>query len=508
MPSTSSLLGGFKAVLASQLLRIGINGVLVLLLTRVFLTPAEYGLLYLAISVLSLALLASQLGIAKSTARYVTEFRGTDPGRIPFIVRSMLGINVVTILLVSAVLLAFGDRIAALFGEAELAALLTVGVLYLAFRTLNTYSYYLSQGFNEVDWSARQSVVTDVGTLVSMLLFLGLGMGATGALLGYVSGYAVGATFGLLVLLRLVSGVDGESADDTPDSDAAEPDASNDDETSSNRSLLKRILAYCVPLTVTSAAEILYKRVDMLLIGYFLAPVVVGYYTLAKQLTEFVTAPASSLGFALSPSFGEYKAADDIDRAASVYETTLEYTLLCYVPAAAGICLVAEPAISYVFGDGYLGAIPLVRILSAFVVLQAINRITNDTLDYLGRARGRAIAKGSTAALNFCLNLVVIPVYGAAGAAVATVGSYAIMVAVNLHLIDAELSLSRSRLVGRFARVCAIAAGMSAVVLVSQRFVTGIPTLVGSVLLGGTTWLLLAISTGLLDLERMRTVLT
>jgi O-antigen/teichoic acid export membrane protein len=431
-------------------------------------------------------------------------------------VRSMLGINLLLALVVATTVFLLRGRIAGLFDEAGLTALLSVGFLYLIFRTLNTYSYYLCQGFNEVDWSARQSVVTDVGTLVSMLLFLGLGMGATGALLGYVFGYVFGAAFGLVFLFRLVSRIDDPSGDGAAEREqgALDPDGEgrNDGpepagEAESNASLLRRIISYCVPLTVTSAAEIFYKRVDILLIGYFLAPVVVGYYTLAKQLTEFVTAPASSLGFALSPSFGEYKSSGNLDRAARVYETTLEYTLLCYVPAAAGIYLVADPAVRYVFGDGYLGAIPLVQILSVFVVLQAINRITNDTLDYLGRARGRAVAKGGTALLNFGLNLVVIPVYGAAGATVATVGSYAIMLAVNLYLIDSELPLSRTRVGTRLGRVCAVALVMSAVVSFSQRFVTDLPTLIGSVLLGGTTWLLLSVSMGLVDVDRLRTEL-
>jgi hypothetical protein len=48
---------------------------------------------------------------------------------------------------------------------------------------------------------------------------------------------------------------------------------------------------------------------------------------------------------------------------------------------------------------------------------------------------------------------------------------------------------------------------MSAVVSFSQRFVTDLPTLIGSVLLGGTTWLLLSVSMGLVDVDRLRTEL-
>lgn len=493
MSTTEEAVNGFKANLVAKAVEIGVNGLLILLLTRLFLTTEEYGLLYLAISIFGMAVFFSRMGFAKSAARYVTEYRETDPSKIPFIVRRSLLFNVITIAVMATGLIVFRDLIATQVGEPELVPLLSIGFLFVIAQTLHSYSYFLCQGFNRVTWSAVLMIVSNLGILVFVLVFLGLELGLVGALLGYITGYALGAVLGLIVLYRWVSRIDRESS--SVDDAADGPSESDDDD------LSRRILEYSLPLTITGSASILYKRADIILVGAFLTPVAVGYYVLAKQLTEFVTAPASSLGFALAPTYGESKSSDQLSRAAAIYETTFQYNLLFYIPAAVGIVLVADPAIRYVFGDGYLGAIPIVQVLSVFVVLQSINKITNDALDFLGRARHRAISKGSAAIINLGLNLVLIPTIGVIGAAVSTILSYALMVVVNIYLINAELSLSVRQLFATFVRVCGVAIGMALVVILFLPFVSSVVSLLVIVALGVCVWLALAVTSGLLDLR-------
>lgn len=496
MSVRETIANGFKATLVAKVVEVGVNGLLVLLLTRVFLTTEEYGLLYLAISILATAVFFSQTGLAKSAARYVTQYRETDPSKVPIIVRRSLAFTLVAIALVSGALVGFRGTIVAQFDEPALAPLVTIGVLFVGAQTLRSYAYFLCQGFNRVTWSATLSIVSNVGIFAFVVAFLALGFGIPGAILGYVIGHALGATVGLSALYRWVRRVSRDPPARRPDewSDAADERAN-----SSDKSLTRRILEYSLPLSITGASSILFKRVDIVLIGAFLSPVAVGYYTLAKQLTDFVAAPASSLGFAVAPTFGEFKSADDLEHAAAIYETTFEHNLLFYIPAATGIVLVADPAIRHVFGEGYLGAIPIVQVLSAFVVLESINKLTNGTLDFLGRARHRAMSKGGAAVFNLGLNLVLIPTIGPVGAAISTVLSYAVMAAVNLYLIHAELSLSLRRLAGTTLRVCSVAVGMALAVLFVLPYVSSVISLLATVLLGVAVWLALSVGSGLLD---------
>jgi len=58
-----------------------------LLLARELLTPDEYGLLFFVIAVIGVAGMFTDLGIARSAARYISESKGTDSGKIPYLLR-------------------------------------------------------------------------------------------------------------------------------------------------------------------------------------------------------------------------------------------------------------------------------------------------------------------------------------------------------------------------------------------------------------------------------------
>ncbi len=490
MSVSDTIAAGFRATLVAKVLEVGVNGLLILLLTNVFLTTEEYGVLFLGISIFSTAVFLSRLGLPKSAARYVTDYRETNPELVPVIVRRSMLVLMGTIAIVAVCLLVIREQLPLWFDEPALADLVVVGVCFVAAQTLRSYVYFLCQGFNRVEWSAICSIATNLGILVFVVGALSAGGGVVGALVGYTLGYALGGAVGLAVLAYWLwqgPAAWGEGpAEPTP----------ND-----SRSPTRRLLEYSLPLSVTGASSILFKRVDIMLVGAFLSPVAVAAYTLAKQLTEFVTAPASSLGFALAPAFGESKTVDERERAGQIFETAFEHVMLFYVPAATGLALVADPAIRHVFGEGYLGAIPIVQVLAAFVVLQAITKLTNDALDFLGRARHRAISKGGAAVGNLLLSVALIPLVGAVGAAIATVCSFAVMAAVNLYLIHVELPVAFSRLARTTLEVCSVAAGMGLVVWLVVPYAASVLTVGAVVAVGLCAWLVLAVGSGLLDLR-------
>lgn len=476
------IIRGFKAKLVAEIVRVGAKGLLMVLLARTFLSPSEYGLLFLAISIFSIAFFFSNFGIANSTARYIAEYSETKPGQIPNLLSVSLRYNLALILVVATAVALFHQPIAAQFDDPGLEALLLLGFFYIFAKTLNKYIYTLFQGFNRVRWSAIVSIVSNLGIFLAVIGLLVFGFGVVGALSGYIIGYLLGTLVGVVVLYRLVSEIDTAPS--------IEP------------GLRRRLLEYSLPLAATNGSNILYKRVDTVLVGFFLTPVAVSYYVLSKQLAESVIAPAQSLGFAVSPSYGEYKAAGELDEAAHIYEQTFTYNLLFYIPAAAGLVLVAEPMVEFIFGTEYLDAVPVIQVLSVFIILQSIDSITDDALDYLGRAKHRAIAKGSTGFLNFGLNLLLIPTVGVVGAAISTVVSYTIMVFVNIYLINTELHVSFTKMIRSFVVVTGITIGMSATVVVLLPLVTNLVTLIGVVLLGGIVWMLMSIFTGLLDVRQ------
>lgn len=475
---------GLKATLIARTVHVTATGALMVVLARYLLVPYEYGLLFLAVSTFGVVQLFANLGIAKSAARYLTEYRETDPGQVPYIVTTALKYRLVAIGVVAAVFVVARGQIATLLGNEDLAPLLGLGALYVACFSLSNFASILFHGFNRVDWSALVRALSSLARFVLVVAFVFVIGGALGALVGYVVSYALAAVVGFVVLyVRFYRRYD---RDDDRD-----------------RDLSKRLLRYSAPLAATQGANVLDGRIDTVLIGFFMNPLAVGYYYLGKQIVDFLQTPAASLGSATSPAYGEQKASGRIDEASRLYQTSLEYTLLLYVPAGAGMVLVAEPAIRLVFGADYLGAVPVVRIFGGYLVLQSVTFVTSNGLDYLGRARIRAVTKGVTSVGNFLLNLIAIPLFGIVGAAAATVFTHSIYVALNLYVINQEFSLDVRRLVSNLAVICLITAGMSVTVLFLLPRVTDLLTFASVVGVGGAVWAVLSVLSGQLDLQRV-----
>jgi O-antigen/teichoic acid export membrane protein len=308
------LVSQFKVKFLSQIVSAGTNALIAVLLARL-LNPDGYGLLFLAISVFSMLQVATRLGIAKSAARYISEYKERDPSQLVHVVRNATAFICVTIS-ITIVGLVVGHRwLADLIGEPELAPFLLVGALYLIVATFVAYVRKLFQGFERIGFAAGIDMIDPLSRLVFAIGFVLLGFGALGALWGYVVGLFLTAAIGFAVLYVHLY----------PGDEAARP---------IEPGLRRRIAEYSIPLTLTSTASHIDKDLDTILVGFFLNPVAVSYYVVGKQAVSFIEMPVSALGFTLSPTFGAQKAADNIEQASRIYETALVHLLLCTFPPA------------------------------------------------------------------------------------------------------------------------------------------------------------------------------
>lgn len=488
MRSLDHIVRGFAATLVARAAYMLSSALLMVLLARVFLDPDAYGLLFWSIGVLAVVQLAADLGLGKSAARYIAEYGETDPGQIPHLLRHVLGYKLAVVSLVGGVLFVGAGPLASALGKPAAEPFFAVGALLVVAKSFAVFPEIVFQGSNRLGYSATVRAIGGVGRLIFAVAFVLAGFGALGAFVGYVVGYGIAAGFGLVGIYVLVYEAHEPSAEMEP-------------------GLARRLVGYAVPLTATRGANVLDKQIDIVLVGVFLNSTAVAFYTLAKQLTDFVLAPAESLGFVISPNFGEGKAGGDVDRVRALYETALGNALALYVPAAVGLALVAEPLVTLVFGASYAGAAPVLVLLSGFVVLQTITNLTSDSLDYLGRARERAIAKGVTSVGNFGLNVALIPAIGVVGAALATVVTHAIYVSVTLYVVHDELSLHLRQLAIDAARVVAVSGVMAGTIVVVAPPITSLPLLGVAIGIGVVSWTALAFASGVIERRSIRAVL-
>lgn len=488
MSLKDELASRFKAQFANKLIKAIAGALLTVGLARL-LEPDRYGLLFLALTVLMLFKLVARNGIGRSAGRYVAEYKETDPAQVFHIVRVSLLINIATILFSSLVLVVSHNYIAALLGEPQLVPFLLIGVLFVALGASIRFLEMVLQGMEAITFIAVMGIF---GRISRMVLALGLvvaGFGAIGALWGYVLSAALTSAVGFAYLFHRIRSF-------------------RDSTTGIESGLRRRIVEYTVPIAATNTSRILDHHIDTLLVGYFLSPVAVSYYVIGGQIVNFMETPLSALQFTLSPTFGAQKAAGNIERISRIYEEALMNGLLLYVPAGAGVILVAEPTIRLVFGPDYSGAAAVLQVLGIFVILKAIIKVSDNGLDYLGRARERAIARAVTAVLNVALNIVLIPTIGVVGAAIATVMTYGLYTAANVYIAAQEFRLRKVFILKRTGLIVGITAIMSAVVFGLSGYIAGWVTLGLVIGVGGVIWMVLSVATGLLRIREIASMVT
>ncbi len=476
---------GFRAEAVAQLAGVAASGLLLVVLARL-LSPSAYGLLQLSISVFSVVVLVTSFGLSRSAARYVSTYDERDPGQVPHIVGYALAFSAAALAAVLVAFVLLRGHIADWLDEPGLEPLLTLGVGYVACYSAVEFLRRTFQGFREIQHSASLHLLNTLLKFVATLGFVAAGLGVLGALAGYVVGLAVTTVVGALLLYRTL--------ETYPRADRVES------------GLPRRIAEYSLPITLTSSGTVLIKQVDVVLIGFFLDSAAVGYYTVSKQIVQFAEKPANALGFSISPRYAEQVSAGNRRRAAELYEEALGGMITVYAPAAVGLIVVADPTIRHVFGTEYLEAVPVVRVFALFLFVQAISFVTGSGLDYLGRARARAVLKGAIALCNLGLNVLLIPRIGIVGAAVATVLAYVVYVAGNVYLMHRELPLRLGAVAGEATKAVVVAGAMGAVVSVLVGYATGLLSLLVVVAAGAGVWGTSALAVGLVEPDEVRAI--
>jgi PST family polysaccharide transporter len=189
--------------------------------------------------------------------------------------------------------------------------------------------------------------------------------------------------------------------------------------------IAKHLIQDSWPLILSSAAVMLYMRIDQIMLGKMTGPEAVGIYSAAVQISELWYFIPIILITSLFPSF---VAAKDLGEGKyqRQLQKLLDLMIIISFMVAIPMTFFSETIIVALYGETYRAASSVLAIniwAGVFVFIGVASNkwflIENKPLLNLKRALTGAIT-------NIILNLFLIPSYGAVGAAIATVISYSI----------------------------------------------------------------------------------
>ena len=125
-------------------------------------------------------------------------------------------------------------------------------------------------------------------------------------------------------------------------------------------------------------------RMDHLLIGYFLGPVPLGYYTVARRLLQtIIELLTRTIAQVALPTFSIMQ--KEPERLRRAFYTATQLSSLVAFPAFAGMAVLAPEIVRVVFGNQWLASIPVMQVLAFIGILQAIFYFNGAVLKALGK---------------------------------------------------------------------------------------------------------------------------
>jgi len=133
----------------------------------------------------------------------------------------------------------------------------------------------------------------------------------------------------------------------------------------------KELFSFGISIVGNNILIFFTRRSDDFLIGYYLGPVMLGYYTIGYRLLlviiRLVTGIINSVAF---PTFSRLQ--DNQERMRSAFYQVTQYTSLLAIPAFIGLAVLAPEIVPVFFGEQWIPSVPVMQILALIGILQSV----------------------------------------------------------------------------------------------------------------------------------------
>jgi len=237
---------------------------------------------------------------------------------------------------------------------------------------------------------------TIVKNVVQILaVFIGFGLG--GLVFGFIAGMMASVVLNLKYLLLTFTKCD--------------------------RSHFQGLVSFSIWTFLSSGGALIFTYADTILIGQFMTETDVGIYRVAFQLASVASFMAIALHTVLYPRISRWHAENNITMIEQALTRSFTYSLFLAIPITAGGILLADKLLYYFYsasfesGASVLPILLFIQIVNIFLYLQTM------CLNAMDRPKVSFYITAISAVLNVLLNILLIPIMGIWGAAIATLAT-------------------------------------------------------------------------------------
>lgn len=201
---------------------------------------------------------------------------------------------------------------------------------------------------------------------------------------------------------------------------------------------IKSLSAFSFWLFLTSTGVLLYTYADSIMIGYYLTNADVGVYRVVFQFTTLAVIATNALRVTLWPKVSRWSKTGEMKNIEESLSRAFSYSLILAVPVFTGGILLGDRLLYFFYGAEFAKGYPILIILLFTQIVNVFQFFFTMYLGALDRQKDSFKVTAVAVTANIVLNLLLIPVIGIMGAAIAT------MVTMSLNAVLARRVLSQN----------------------------------------------------------------
>ena len=185
----------------------------------------------------------------------------------------------------------------------------------------------------------------------------------------------------------------------------------------------KEVFGFSLPLLSFDLTLALRNFITVVVLQYFHALEAVAVFRAVLPIARLNEVVTESFRLLFTPAAARFFARDDRSSMEELYWQTAAWVSLLSFPLFAVTYFIAEPLSVFLFGKAYAGAGSVLAILSFAYYFHAAMGFNSLTLRVFGNVRSIVTIDLATASISLVLTALVVPFYGAVGAALAMGGT-------------------------------------------------------------------------------------
>jgi O-antigen/teichoic acid export membrane protein len=483
--ATRRQIRGSSLLMIGQFISKGVNFAVQVLIVR-YLAKSDYGAFAYALSVVALGETITTFGLDRAITRFVSIYHEQRDynkmfGTMLMVLSTMLSIGLIFVL----IFYAFQGFISqSLISDQEALALLLILIFLSPVNAFDTVIEGMFAVFSRPGAIFFRKYIIGPAFKLAIVLMLILGHSGVRFLAGgYLGAGVVALVIYAVVLLRTMHAqkLFQHLNFRTIQIPAAE------------------VLAFTVPLLASDLVYTVMNSMDAVLLEHFQGVVDVAALRAVQPTAKLNQLVLSSFGLLFTPAAARMFARNDREGINDLYWQNAIWIAVISFPIFAVTFSLARPITVFLYTGRYEQSAIILALLSLGYYFNAALGQNGLTLKVFGKVRYIVVVDVFVAILNLGINILLIPRYGALGAAI---GTFSILVIFNI-LKQAGLLLGTGiNLFDWYYLRVYVIIGVSALGLLLLQWFTDLPVYVSIILAGLASVLVLRMNRHLLNVEQ------